>query len=138
MVVFALALAACTPRVEEDAILSLPLPSQACQGGYGNPVELCVVDTEEGTRKRLRVFGLQPNSLLRVALASSPMGEPGRHVKTVRADKQGQITPVEATEFEIPGTTFVLLAGTSLQHEPVTASVVVTTDVPVEAKNPPG
>ena len=130
-----LASTACTPRVEdEDPLLNARLPSQTCQG---TSTQVCVVDTIEGTRKRLRASGLQPNSDLRVNLSSDPLRDPGRTVRTVRADDRGGVSPAKGTEFKIPGTIYVLLVGTTAQQEPVSGALVVTTDVPPLHDGPP-
>lgn len=132
-----LVFATCTPRQEQDELLNLPLPSESCGGGYGDPVQVCVVHTEKGAHKRIRASGLLPRSELRVALASKALGDPGQHVHTVSSDEHGQIAPIKKTEFTIPGTTFVLLTGTSATNEPVVGSLVVTTAVPVKGEGPP-
>jgi hypothetical protein len=120
---------------DEDPLLNARLPSQTCQG---TSVQLCVVDTMEGTRKRIRASGLQPNSELRVALATRTMGDPGRTVRTVRADDQGEVKPAKRTEFKIPGTIFVLFVGTTAELEPLSPTgMAVTTVVPPMHDGPP-
>ncbi len=64
------------------------------------------------------------------------MGDPGRTVRTVRADEQGTVRPAKATEFRIPGPGFVLMEGTTSQHEPVSGTLVVNTGVPPTGLGP--